>query len=84
MAATPRTSDLCPHSVLVQGFCDRPWNLIVKTRPTAGGFKFIFGIIERRITLTTHIDSGFLGIHILSRKRRFRAFVENDSFFFRG
>jgi len=56
--------------------------VIIKTWPTAIGFKFVLRIVQWSLTLPADVHSFFFAVHVFTRKRRFRAFINDDPFFF--
>lgn len=81
MSAAPGARYLSAHAIGIQTFLYCALHLVIKTRPTATGFKFIFGIIKRSPTLAAYVNPACRGVYILSGKWRFCAFVDYYSFF---
>ena len=77
-------SYLCPHAVSVECSLYRSLYLIIKTRPSAFGVKFVFRAIELRVTSFANIDPNFIKILILSRIRCLGPLLLDNLFFFFG
>lgn len=84
MCAAFSTGDFSAPSIGVGFFDDGARNFFVKARPSALGLKFIFGAIKRRAATSANICAFIPKRVELSCKRRFRAFMDNDTFFFRS
>jgi hypothetical protein len=72
------TNDLHAPAIGIGLLFHGTWDLIIKTRPPAAGFKFIGRAIQGLIALTTDIRTWEFIMFILTGKGTLRVFVQDD------
>jgi hypothetical protein len=76
--------DLNPTAISIQKTFHSPFNLIIKTWPTAVGIKLIFRSVQWCVTLLAMVGARGFVVCVFSSEGAFGTLVDDDAFFFRG
>lgn len=76
--------DFGAYAVRVEPALYGTGNFVIKTGPAAARIKLVFGTIKWSFTTATNICTCFFVIVKFPAERCFRAFIDDDSFFFGG
>ncbi len=82
MSAAVCTDDFGPDTVRIRDPFHGAGNLIIKTRPSAIGFKLVLGSVKRSIASLAGLYAFLFGIDILAGERHFCTFVQDHAFLF--